>query len=112
LITSVTFVTHVTSVTSVTCSIRKFHQSKYISTSILWESIDQCKLKYGISEFVKALHSNKYEVQQKMLSDISQTELCDEISLNEKTPADFPTLQQYRIQMVKACIQSVLRDIY
>ena len=35
LITSVTFVTHVISVTSVTCSIRKFHQSKYISTPLL-----------------------------------------------------------------------------
>jgi hypothetical protein len=35
LITSVTFVTHVTSVTSATCSIRKFHQSKYISTILL-----------------------------------------------------------------------------
>ncbi len=32
LVTSVTFVTHFSSVTSVTCSIRKFHQSKYIST--------------------------------------------------------------------------------
>jgi hypothetical protein len=32
LVTSVTFVIHVTSVTSVICSIRKFHQSMYIST--------------------------------------------------------------------------------
>jgi hypothetical protein len=34
LVTSVTFVTYVTSVTSVTCSIRNFHQSKYISTKL------------------------------------------------------------------------------
>jgi hypothetical protein len=47
LITSVTFVTHATSVTSVTCSIRKFHQSKYISTTPHTFRIAQLKWSSG-----------------------------------------------------------------
>jgi len=31
----------------------------------IWDCIDQRKLKEGVTEFIKALHFNKYEAQKK-----------------------------------------------
>lgn len=63
---------------------------------VLWESIDQSKLKHGILEFIKDFES-----------------VCDEdATLTAKTPPDFPSLHQLGIPMVKTCIKPMLRDIY
>jgi hypothetical protein len=78
------------------------------------DKIDQSKLREAIPDFLKALHASRYEAQQKVLSSSLQVENSPEenINLNGKSLADFPSLKQYGIPMVKSCIQSVLRDIY
>jgi len=80
----------------------------------IWDNIDQSKLKEGITEFIQALHFNKYESQKKMIEEISTTEQTtdDNISLNEKKSSNFPSLVHYGIPMVKSCIHSVLCDLY
>jgi hypothetical protein len=59
----------------------------------IWDNIDQSKLKEGITEFIQALHFNKYESQKKMIEEISTTEQTTDVNipLNEKK-IQFPIL--------------------
>ncbi len=81
---------------------------------MLWNFIDESKLRDGISKFVTAFHTARYDSQQKVMPEALRCTSSDDenISLNGKVVADFPSLHQYGIPITKSCLQSVLRNIY